>query len=84
MLTDTARKVKRILYNHHFFEKFELDVLSIAKLSLRTDQQVKDAINELVKEKELLWHKETNTFQVVRYLTAFLFTKNHPQIKVYL
>jgi len=64
MLDDTSRKVLRILFNHYHFEEFTLDVALVARLSLRTEQQVKDGINTLVKEGNIVWYKEHNTFKL--------------------
>jgi len=61
---DTTRKIHRILYNRHRFEEFYIDTSLIARLSLRTEQQVKDSINSLVKEGYLKWDKKTNTFKI--------------------
>jgi len=38
----------------------------ISQRSQRTEDQVKDAVNELVKERYLYWNKEAGTFQIPR------------------
>lgn len=64
MLDDTTRKVLRILYNKYRFEEFKLDVSLIARYSMRSEDQVKAAVNELVKIGYVRWHKERNTFEL--------------------
>lgn len=64
MLDDTTRKVYRILYNRNSHFEFNIDVSKLARLSMRTEQQVKDAVNWLVKERYINWDKEKGVFKI--------------------
>lgn len=66
MLDDTSRKVLRVLFSNHFFHEFELDIDFVVRRSMRSEQQVKDAINKLVSEQFVKWNKKDNTFKVIR------------------
>ncbi|WP_054029202.1 hypothetical protein [Bacillus sp. FJAT-28004] len=65
MLDDTARKVLTVLFNVYRNNPSSIDILYISQLSLRTVDQVKDAINELVKEGFVLWDRKANAFKVL-------------------
>lgn len=64
MLDDTTRKVYRVLYNIHRNEWFALELGVITRLSMRSEQQVKDSVNWLVREGYLKWDKSNNMFMV--------------------
>ena len=64
MRDDTTRKIYRILCNKWRSVEFKIDAALIARLSLRTEQQVKDSVNWLVKEGYLKWDRLTNTFKI--------------------
>jgi len=64
VLDDTTRKVYRIIGNKYRYEWFTLDVALIARHAMRTEQQVKDAVNKLVKDGYLKWDKKENRFMV--------------------
>lgn len=64
MLDDTQRKVYKIIGNKYRYEWFTIDVALLTRLSMRTEQQVKDAVNYLVKEGYLQWDKKENMFRV--------------------
>ncbi|WP_054029026.1 hypothetical protein [Bacillus sp. FJAT-28004] len=65
MLDDTARKVLTVLFNVYRYNPSNIDILYISQRSLRTEDQVKDAINELVKEGFVFWDRKENTFKVL-------------------
>jgi len=66
VLDDTSRKVFTVLWNTYRNDPFILDVGLISQRSQRTEEQVKAAVNELVKERYLFWVKEAGTFQLPR------------------
>jgi len=66
VLDDTSRKVFTVLWNTYRNDPFIIDVELISQRSQRTEDQVKDAVNELVKERYLYWNKEAGTFQIPR------------------
>jgi len=63
MFDDTTRKIYRILYNKHQFDEFYINVVQLARVSLRTEKQVKESVNWLVRESYINWNKQTNTFK---------------------
>lgn len=66
MLDDTSRKILRILFSLNFFNFSQIDVSYIARVSIRSEQQVKEAINNLVIEQYIEWDKQDNAFKVLR------------------
>lgn len=64
MLDDTSRKVLRILFNMYRFSEFTIDVKQLAHYAMRTERQIKNAVNTLVKDKYLLWNKEQRLFMI--------------------
>lgn len=65
MLDDRARKVLTVLFNVYRNNPSSIDILYISQRSLRTEDQVKEAINELVKEGFIFWDRNENTFKVL-------------------
>ncbi len=65
MLDDVARKILIVMWNINRDELSTIDVGYISHRSQRTPQQVKDAINELVKEGFVLWDRQANMFKVL-------------------
>lgn len=63
-MDDTTRKIYRILCSQAPFEWFALDVTKIARQAIRSEQQVKDAVNWLYKNRYLEWDKQANKFRV--------------------
>lgn len=61
---DTIRKVYTVLFHSHRYEWFGLDIKLTAQRSMRSEQQVKDSVNWLVREGYLKWDKERNLFMV--------------------
>ena len=66
MLDDTNRKVLRVLFSLNFFNPQSIDINKLVRLSGRTEQQVKDAVNSLVSERYVEWDKQNNMFKVMR------------------
>lgn len=64
MLNDTARKIYNVIFHLYRYEWSEIDIERISRLSLRTEQQVKDAVNWLFKESYIHWDKQTNRFRI--------------------
>jgi len=64
MLDDTTRKVYKIIGNKYRYEWFAIDLAILVRLSMRTEQQVKDAVNFLVREGYLQWDRKDNKFRV--------------------
>lgn len=65
MLDDTSRKVLTVMWNVYRNEPSRIDIANICKKSQRSEDQVKGAINSLVKEEFVLWERRTNTFRVI-------------------
>ncbi len=65
MLDDVTRKILTVMWNINRDELSTIDVGYISHRSQRTEQQVKAAINELVKEGFVLWDRQTNMFKVL-------------------
>lgn len=66
MLDDTTRKILRIMFSLNYFNYSQIDVTHLARVSIRSVQQVKEAINTLITEQYVEWNKEDNTFKVIR------------------
>jgi len=66
VLDDTSRKVLRVLFSLNFFNPQSIDINKLVRLSGRTEQQVKDAVNSLVSERYVEWDKQNNMFKVMR------------------
>jgi hypothetical protein len=56
--------VLRILYNLYRFSEFQIEVKQLAQYAMRTENQIKDAINTLVKDKYIFWDKDKNEFMI--------------------
>ncbi|MGO4696609.1 hypothetical protein AB4Z50_20220 [Paenibacillus sp. 2TAB26] len=65
MLDDAARKVLTVMWNVYRNDPSIIDVYYLSQKAQRTEEQVKDAINELVKEGFVLWDRKANTFKVL-------------------
>lgn len=65
MLGDDARKILTVMWNTYRNDPSKIDLSYICQKSQRTIDQVKDAINLLVKEEYVLWDREANTFRVI-------------------
>lgn len=65
MLDDNARKVLIVLWNTFQHEPFIINLTYLCQRSQRSETQIKDAINLLVKEGYVLWDKNANTFRVI-------------------
>lgn len=65
MLGDGERKVLTVLWNTNRNEPSKLDIPYLSKRSQRSESQIKEAINILVKEGYVLWDKAANTFRVI-------------------
>lgn len=65
MLNDTTRKVLTVLFNVYRDNPSFIDVFFISQRTLRTEAQVKEAVNELVKEGFVFWDRKANTFKVL-------------------
>lgn len=65
MLGDDARKILTVMWNTYRNDPSRIDLAYICLKSQRTVDQVKDAINLLVKEEYVLWDKGANTFRVI-------------------
>jgi len=71
MLDDTSRKVLRILFNLYRFNEFTIDVELLARYAMRTEIQIKNSINTLVKDKYLLWDKVKGLYMIDRNMQEF-------------
>lgn len=65
MLDDNARKVLTVLWNTNRNDPSKLDMPYLCQKSQRSEVQIKEAINNLVKEGYVLWDRATNTFRVL-------------------
>lgn len=65
MLDDTARKVLTVLWNVYRDKPSIIDIAYISQRAQRTDDQVKEAINELIKEEFVFWDRKANLFKVL-------------------
>ncbi|CAM4280342.1 hypothetical protein PAEN110709_06195 [Paenibacillus endophyticus] len=65
MLDDVTRKVLTVLWNVYRDDPSFIDVGYISQRAQRTEQQVKAAINELVKEGFVFWDRKANLFKVL-------------------
>ncbi|MBD2871411.1 hypothetical protein [Paenibacillus arenilitoris] len=65
MLDDTSRKVLTVLWNTYRNDPCRIDVGYVSQRSQRTEDQVKDAINLLVKEGFVLWDRKEHSFRVM-------------------
>jgi hypothetical protein len=69
MLDDTSRKVLRILYNLYRYDDFKLEIETLARYAMRSERQIKDAINTLVKDKYLV--KDQGVFMISKNKQSF-------------
>ncbi|WP_028611090.1 hypothetical protein [Paenibacillus harenae] len=65
MLDDTTRKVLTVLWNTYRNEPCRIDISYISQRSQRKEEQVKEAVNQLVKEGFVLWDRKENSFRVM-------------------
>lgn len=65
ILSDVARKVLTVLWNQNGYKEFGVNLKEISKKAQRTEQQIRDALNELYIEEFLLWDKKTNVFRLL-------------------
>jgi hypothetical protein len=65
MLDDTTRKILTVIFNVYRDNPSIIDVAYISHKSQRTEDQVKESINILVKEGLILWDQQNNTFKVL-------------------
>lgn len=65
MLDDAARKVLTVMWNVYRNDSSIIDIDYLSQKTQRTEGQVKDAINILVKEGFVLWDRKANTFKVL-------------------
>ncbi|WP_054024958.1 hypothetical protein [Bacillus sp. FJAT-28004] len=65
MLDDAARKVLTVMWNVYRNDPSKIDVDIISRRAQRTEEQVKAAINKLVKEGFVLWDIKANAFNVL-------------------
>lgn len=65
MLDDAARKILTVMWNTYRNEPSKIDLPYLCQKSQRTEAQVKEAINLLVKEAYVIWDKAANTFRVI-------------------
>lgn len=65
MLEDGARKVLTVLWNTYRNEAAEIDLPYLCQRSQRTERQVKEAVNLLVKEGYLIWDKASHKIRVL-------------------
>lgn len=65
MLDDAARKVLTVMWNVYRNDPSKIDIADLSKKTQRSEAQIKEAINHLVKEDYVLWDKESNTFRVL-------------------
>lgn len=65
MLDDNARKVLIVLWNTFQHKPSKINVPYLSQRSQRSEDQIKDAINLLVKEGFVLWDRNANTFQIL-------------------
>lgn len=64
MMDDTTRKVRLVIYHNYRNEWAAIDLKLICRFSMRSEQQVKDAINWLVKEGYLQWDKNAKLIRI--------------------
>lgn len=65
MLDDAARKIITVMWNTYRNDPSQINLAYLCQKSQRTEFQVKEVINLLVKEDYVIWDKATNTFRVI-------------------
>lgn len=65
MIKDNSRKIQTMIFHLYGYEEFKINVAYIARLSTRSEIQVKEAVNDLIINKLLQWDKKTDIYKLL-------------------